>query len=379
LAILKDYNLERFKLTHLFQGIVNGLDDDFREILQDSLERVETKIVRLAERSEETESIAKAKKYLDSQRAAVAKVLHEVYEEIGKKIEDKAIEIGEAVPKISYNLLLDCTSGEVKKAIQKTFSPIKLSKDRLKRYLESTRIEGLFFNDWLKKLEENAVARIIRETQTGLVLDEPYNKIAKRIQNALNASRHGAEGLARNAVFQAANWADYQHQMEHEERLRGFRFMAELDARTTELCRSLDQQVFPPREAPVPPLHWKCRSYLQPIFKPIKIGDKTIDLEKEIKGKRIVRIESNPRWVNHKDGTRSKIYQDYDVTFVRRDMSYNQMMQTMALSKDPAHRAFAKEALGPTRFDMVASGKLRVESLYYRGKLKTIKELEEML
>ncbi len=379
MAELKDYNLERFKLIHRLQGYVNGLDDQFKELLEGSLEKAEQKIIRLVERSEETPSITKAKKYLDSQRAAIQKILHETYEEIGQTIEDRAIEVGQAIPKISYQTLLSCTTGEVKKAVEKIFKPISLSKDRLKRYLESTQVEGLYFNQWLRKLEENSVARIIRETQTSMILGEPYNLTAKRLQKALGASRHGATGMAWNALHQATQWSDYEYQLQHEEHLRGFRFMAELDARTTELCRSLDQQVFPPREAPIPPLHWKCRSYLEPIFKPIQIGDKTIDLEKEIKGKRIVRIESNPRWVNHRDGTRSRVYQDYDVTFVRGDMSYNEMMQKMALSKDPAHRAFAKEALGPTRFDMVASGKLKVESLYYRGKLKTIKELEGML
>jgi hypothetical protein len=44
-----------------------------------------------------------------------------------------------------------------------------------------------------------------------------------------------------------------------------------------------------------------------------------------------------------------------------------------------ADQKFALEALGPTRFDLVKSGKLEMNSLYYGGKLRTIKELEELI
>jgi len=377
MAELKDYNLERFKLIHRLEGMANALDGELAELLEGSLERIEQKLVKLA--GETGKSLVRARKYLEARRPAIEKTLREVYQDMGRIIEDKAIEVGQGVPNISYKTLLNCTTGEVKKAVEKLFSPIKLSKDRLKHYLESTRVEGLYFNEWLKKLEENAVARIIKETQTSLILEEPWDQTQKRLQKALATSRKSAQGLTRNAIFQSFNWAEREYQMQHEERLKGFRFTAQLDARTTDLCRSLDQQLFPTNEAPVPPLHWLCRSYLVPVFFPIKIGDKEIDLEEAIQGKRIVRIESDPRWINHKDGTRTRVYRNYDVEFVSGKMSYNEMMQKMALSRDPAHRAFAREALGPTRFNLVSSGKLKINSLYYRGKLKTIKELEAML
>jgi hypothetical protein len=41
--------------------------------------------------------------------------------------------------------------------------------------------------------------------------------------------------------------------------------------------------------------------------------------------------------------------------------------------------AFARGALGPTRFNLIRSGELRMDSLYYQGRLRTIKELEELI
>ena len=54
-------------------------------------------------------------------------------------------------------------------------------------------------------------------------------------------------------------------------------------------------------------------------------------------------------------------------------------MQSLVNSKDPKDRAFAKEALGPKRYELVSKGKLKVDSLYYAGKLRTIKQLKELM
>lgn len=51
----------------------------------------------------------------------------------------------------------------------------------------------------------------------------------------------------------------------------------------------------------------------------------------------------------------------------------------MIISKDPRDVAFAREAIGRGRFKLVKSGKLKIESLYYHGKLRTIKELERLI
>lgn len=51
----------------------------------------------------------------------------------------------------------------------------------------------------------------------------------------------------------------------------------------------------------------------------------------------------------------------------------------MVHSQNAADRAFAKEALGKTRFDLLKANKLEIDSLYYKGKLRTIAELKELL
>lgn len=42
-------------------------------------------------------------------------------------------------------------------------------------------------------------------------------------------------------------------------------YVAVLDGRTTQICRSLNGQVFPVGNGPIPPLHWYCRSRRVPL------------------------------------------------------------------------------------------------------------------
>jgi len=50
----------------------------------------------------------------------------------------------------------------------------------------------------------------------------------------------------------------------------------------------------------------------------------------------------------------------------------------MVTSSDPRDVAFAREALGGVRFRLVSEGKLKVESLYYAGRIRKVSELKKL-
>jgi SPP1 gp7 family putative phage head morphogenesis protein len=249
----------------------------------------------------------------------------------------------------------------------------KLSKKEVVAWFESSQIEGSFFNDWLKKLEGNTAARIISESRRSFVLHESPTKTAKRLQEALNVSRHSASTLLNTALQEAVNYAELEYYRENAERIPKVMFVAELDRRTCGLCKNFDLQEFDIKEAQAqkPPLHANCRCRLFPVF---KMGD-VYSLEK---AKRVTRKDTKPRTVHHRDGTTSTEYQGFETELVPFSTSYHDWMTSMVKSSDPKDRAFALEALGKTRFELVKSGKLEMNSLYYGGRLRTIKELEEL-
>ena len=329
------------------------------------MEKVSGKIIALEQKVNKTKSLAFKKKYLDLQKIEIEKVLKEVYQDIGSSIKATAMDLAAATPAI------------VNKMIQKAGITImlavpKLTKETTKAWFESSQIQGTFYNDWLAKLESTAVSRVVSETREGLLLHEGTNKVGKRIAQALDVGRKSAEGMAHNGLFQAINWAENQYFLRNSESINRVRFVAEIDRQTTPLCISLSGKVFPLGDSPVPPLHWRCRSSLAPVFKNQALND--IVNENKIP----TRIDTEPRIIKHRDGTTSKVYQKRRVKFVRADTTHSEWMNGMVNSSNPRDVAFAKEALGPTRFNLAKSGKLKVEQFYYEGKLRTIKELEAL-
>jgi hypothetical protein len=60
-------------------------------------------------------------------------------------------------------------------------------------------------------------------------------------------------------------------------------------------------------------------------------------------------------------------------------MDYTNWIQRLINSNDPKNLNFAREALGPARFELLKSGKLQIDQLYCSGKVRTIKELKELM
>lgn len=362
---------EKMKLSHRLQGVVNALGDEIADVLKEAADIVTGKILVLESKAEETESLVRRKKYLEQQKAEIAKVLDEVYRDIGDTIKDKAIETGKAAPEIADAMLSKVIPARFK--IQ--LGVPHLDKKRMIEWFESSQIEGLFFNDWLKKLEDNTAARIIRESRLAMITGDRRSAV-KRIQEALNTGRHSAYALADTAIRQAHNWAEHEYHLENAERLKGLRYQVELDRSSCPQCIPKDNRVYRVKDAPQPPLHLRCRCFLTPVFKNVELERYLAREEKSI---RIARIETDARKVHHRDGTKSTKYEKLRVQHPQERINYNQWMTSMVKSSNPADVAFAKEVLGPSRFKLVAGGKLKMNQLYYSGKLRTIKQLKELM
>jgi SPP1 gp7 family putative phage head morphogenesis protein len=363
---------EQIKLSHRLEGLINSLGDEITETLEGSLDRVLGRIVLLEEKSKQTKSAVRRRKWLKQQQAEIERILDSVYADIGKSIKDRSIETAQASPEIADKIL--------KKVIPAKFKirlgVPKLSKKVVLSWFESFQVEGLFFNEYVKRLQSNTARRVIREAQIALTSGERKATAFKRVQEALNAGRHGAQALTDTAIRTAQRWGETQYHLENRERLKGFRYIAELDRQTCPQCIPLDGKVFKAADAPQPPIHMRCRCFLQPVFKYTALNRYLAREEKNI---RIARIDTGKRTVHHRDGTTSTKYTKLRVKHPPARQNYQQWMSSMVKSKNPADRAFAREVLGKTRFALVKSGKLKIKSLYYAGKLRTLKQLKELI
>jgi len=360
---VRDYLTERLKLSHRLEGIVNALGDEIQEVLNDALERTSGKIVALMAKAQKAKGVLKRKKFLEQQKAEIQKVLREIFPKVSETIMDRTADLAIATPGIIKNMTEKCFGEEIAIGL----GVPKLTKKQVLSWFEGLSIEGAYFPEWMKTIEENARKRITVAARRGLVMDEPVSKIARELQQALNISRNSSQGLAHTAMFQMLNDTEYEMHSENS-RCKGFQFVAMLDRKTTPQCVGLDGQTFNVEEAQnhKPPLHWKCRSMLLSIY-----------IEGVQYDRRAI-LDTKPRTVTRRDGSTYTKYEKQETMKVPGGTTYNQWMQSMVTSKNPRDVSFAKESLGPKRFDLVASRKLTVDKLTYDGKLRTVKELERL-
>jgi len=95
---------------------------------------------------------------------------------------DKVVELGVEGPEIADKVLKTELS---KVGIKIELGVPHLSKKQIQRWIESAQIEGLFWNEWLSKLESSTKDRLLREVNKSQILSEPLYKTAKRVESAL--------------------------------------------------------------------------------------------------------------------------------------------------------------------------------------------------
>lgn len=85
---------------------------------------------------------------------------------------------------------------------------------------------------------------------------------------ALRVGKRQAEVLVRTSMNSAAQTGRLATLAANSELLRGYEWVAKLDARTTLVCAGRDGEIYPLGGGPVPPAHYGCRSQIVPALLP---------------------------------------------------------------------------------------------------------------
>ena len=82
----------------------------------------------------------------------------------------------------------------------------------------------------------------------------------------LETSRRNAVAVARTAVQEVSSASRNLLWERNKDIIVGYKFVATLDGRTSQVCRSLDGREFPLGKGPKPPIHINCRSTTVPVL-----------------------------------------------------------------------------------------------------------------
>lgn len=136
--------------------------------------------------------------------------------------------------------------------------------------------QGRLLREWSTSIAADRMTRIRDAVRIGYVENQTTGQIVQRIRGTralnyadglLQIDRRHAEAVVRTAIAHTADFARQTFYDANSELIKGLRWTATLDSRTSPVCRARDGKIYPLTTGPRPPAHWNCRSTMTPVLK----------------------------------------------------------------------------------------------------------------
>lgn len=125
---------------------------------------------------------------------------------------------------------------------------------------------GQLIKDYFRTLRVITKASIVRDIQSGLVLGEDTPEILGRVRDTLKLRFNTQVAtITRTAVTHVTAQAR-ELVWAKDKKVEAVQWISTLDTRTSDICISLDGQIFPVGEGIRPPAHLNCRSTTIPVL-----------------------------------------------------------------------------------------------------------------
>ncbi|ACT50875.1 phage head morphogenesis protein [Methylovorus glucosotrophus] len=235
-------------------GVLNRADDDLFERIRKALERLPADSFTI----QRLESILKSVRDLNA----------EIYSKLNDELEGELASLVKSEGSFQYDLF--------KATLPVQISIARIVPDQVFAAAMARPFEGRILKEWAASIEANRMARIRDEIRIGYVANETIDQIIQRIRGTrslgyadgiLEIDRRQAEAVVRTAINHTAFVARNEFYNRNASLIKGLRWTATLDSRTSPICRALDGRIFPLNKGQRPPAHWNCRSTMVPVIK----------------------------------------------------------------------------------------------------------------
>lgn len=243
---------------------------------------------------------------------------------------------------------------------------VRIDPERVYAAAMARPFQGRLLRDWFASLADDRVQRRISDViATGFVNGRTVDQMVREIRGTrargyrdglLEIDRRHAQAVVRTATHHMAATVNDRFVAENADIIKGRRWLATLDTRTSQLCRIRDGRPYTNEERPKPightipwlagpgKLHWNCRSTSTEI----------------LKSWRELGIDAD----NVSTGTRASMDGQ-----VPKETTYSEWFARQSAKRQD-------EIVGPTRGRLMRDGKLPFDALYSaRGDYLTLAQL----
>lgn len=251
------------------------------------------------------------------------------------------------------------------------------TKELLRATVFEKPFQGHLLKDWAEGLAPADLDRIERGVKSGVLDGKTTPDIVRDIMGTakadgadglLEVSRRGLEGVARTAVSHVTTQARQAVYQSNDDLIQELRWHATLDGRTTPVCRGRDGEMYPLKEGPRPPAHWRCRSVMIPIIDGVKlvgnrpaITDTRTRRQREIDFRAEAKEAAGDGWADMTPAQRDraiakrrKAWTEENIGGVPKETTYQDWLAGQSA-------AFQDEVLGPTRGALFRRGGLTLD------------------
>jgi len=163
-----------------------------------------------------------------------------------------------------------------KRVVPVKFETVTPSANQLIAAVNSRPFEGKLLKEVYPELAASAFRQVRDTIRGGFIEGRTTEQIVRDLRGTsaqgykdgiLAKTRRDVESVVRTAVNHTANTAREVTYEVNDDLVKGVRWNATLDGRTTLVCMSRDGKVYEPGKGPRPPAHFNCRSSTSPVMK----------------------------------------------------------------------------------------------------------------
>lgn len=346
-AIVHAVLLERLKAQEVREALAI-----LNQAIEEVLDRLERRISQIRSRgiSESVQQLKTLEKAFRETREAISEALRDSRQ----RAVGRLVEIGKRETAWQRRAISEVLPPQVSQSL--SVSLREVSPATIRALVTSRPFEGRLLRDWFSGLDRSTAVEFERAVRIGMQRGDTTDQIMARLRGTRSAAfgdgaagvlRRHLETVIRTAVQHVANHARQETFAANGDVLKGWKFVATLDLRTSDICRANDGTAWPIGQGPVPPLHHRCRSASVPLVKSLReLGLDAGDFP--------------PSTRASMDGQ------------VPEDLTYEQWLRRQS-------RARQDEVLGRKRADLWRRGNLTMRDLVdERGRPLTLDQLEEV-
>lgn len=185
----------------------------------------------------------------------INKILDNKIKEIKKDLESNSIDVA----KYEYqfqNILL--TTYTTKKIAEKP-----LTNELARKLVFDNLMAGELYEKTINRFGQSLKDEVEKSVRLGISNGMTAKQMSSQVKTNINIKRNQLDSLTRTvtqSVINSANEENYKNN-----KIKKYQYLAILDSRTTDRCKSLNNKIFEVGKGPIPPQHFNCRSFTIPV------------------------------------------------------------------------------------------------------------------